>query len=359
MVLGLVVPSNGARAGGVIFPVVKGLAEAYDSTPGPTATRLGTFLMLMVYHCDMTVSAMFFTGNAANPLIASLAKQTTGIEISYWQWALGAIVPALASMVAIPMLMYAVRPPTIKRTPGAAALAAEELVRLGPMSRAEKVMLAVFALTTTLYATRSWHGVDYSVSALIGLVALLLGGVLTWDDVLAERSAWDSFIWYGAIYQMARALGEAGISQVFARSVAGLTPGAVVVGGAADSVGGLPVRALRVCDHHGSRLCALRPVPRRHARRRRARLPGGALDELSLRARLVADALRDDDVADLLRRRLSRSRRLVAHRTVGGDRQCDRMDGGRRRVVEDPGLVVSRALPITANPRIVCRCDRA
>jgi len=226
IVLGLVVPSNGARAGGVIFPIVKSLAEAYDSVPGPTATRLGTFLMLMVYHCDMSVSAMFFTGNAANPLIVSLAKQTTGIDITYGQWALGAIVPALASMVAIPMLLYGVRPPTIKRTPGAAAFAAEELLRLGPMVRAEKVMLGVFALTTALYATRSWHGVDYPVSALVGLAALLLGGVLTWDDVLGERSAWDTFIWYGAIYQMARALGEAGISQVFARSVAGLTSGA-------------------------------------------------------------------------------------------------------------------------------------
>ena len=226
-VLGLVVPSNGARAGGVIFPIVKSLAEAYESTPGPTATRLGMFLMLMVYHCDMTVSAMFFTGNAANPLIVSLAKQTTGIEISYGQWALGAIVPALASMVAIPMLLYRVRPPTITRTPGAAAFAAAELARLGPMVRAEKVMLAVFALTTALYVTRAWHGVDYPVTALVGLAVLLLGGVLTWDDVLAERSAWDTFIWYGAIYQMARALGEAGISQVFARSVAGLTSGAV------------------------------------------------------------------------------------------------------------------------------------
>ena len=66
-------PSNGARAGGIVFPIVKSLAEAYDSTPGPTAARLGAFLMLMVYHCDVIVSAMFFTGNAANPLIASLA----------------------------------------------------------------------------------------------------------------------------------------------------------------------------------------------------------------------------------------------------------------------------------------------
>jgi DASS family divalent anion:Na+ symporter len=66
----MVIPSNGARAGGM-FPIVKSLAEAYESRPGPTATRLGAFLMLMVYHCDVIVSAMFFTGNASNPLIAS------------------------------------------------------------------------------------------------------------------------------------------------------------------------------------------------------------------------------------------------------------------------------------------------
>jgi DASS family divalent anion:Na+ symporter len=65
------------------------------------------------------------------------------------------------------------------------------------------------------------------VTALLGLAALLLGGVLTWDDVLAERSAWDIFIWYGAIYQMATALGDAGLSKVFAEAVGGLASGAI------------------------------------------------------------------------------------------------------------------------------------
>ena len=69
---------------------------------------------------------------------------------------------------------------------------------------------------------------------------------------------------------MARALGEAGISQVFARAVAGLIPGAAGGRRAAGSAGGLSVRTLRVCHHHGSRIGALRPVPDRHARRRRA-----------------------------------------------------------------------------------------
>jgi DASS family divalent anion:Na+ symporter len=224
--LGMVVPSNGARVGGIIFPIVKSLAEAYESTPGPTASRLGAFLLLMVYHCDMTVAAMFFTGNAANPLIASLAKQATGIELSYTGWALGAIVPALVSMAAIPALLWAVRPPVIKRTPSARSFASDELTRLGPTTTAERVMLGVFGLTTVLYVTRSWHGIDYPVTALAGLGALLLTRVLTWDDVLGERSAWDTFVWYGAIYGMARALADSGLSKVFAQSAGGVTLGA-------------------------------------------------------------------------------------------------------------------------------------
>jgi divalent anion:Na+ symporter, DASS family len=223
--LGMVVPSNGARVGGIVFPVVKSLADAYESTPGPTAGRLGAFLMLMVYHCDMTVSAMFFTGNAANPLIVSLAKQVTGIELTYTRWAVGAIVPALASMAVVPMALWRVHPPSIRRTPAAAAFAAAELDRLGPATSAERIMLAVFGITTILYATKTWHGIDYPVTALGGLGALILTGVLTWDDVLAERSAWDTFVWYGAIYAMARALNEAGLSSVFARSVGSLTSG--------------------------------------------------------------------------------------------------------------------------------------
>jgi DASS family divalent anion:Na+ symporter len=223
MLLGMVVPSNGARVGGIIFPIVKSLAVAYESTPGPTAGRLGAFLMLMVYHCDMTVSAMFFTGNAANPLIVSLAKQVTGIELSYARWALGAIVPALASMAVVPLVLWRVHPPSIRRTPAAASFASAELDRLGSATAAERVMLAVFGATTLLYVTKSWHGIDYPVTALAGLGALLFTRVLTWDDVLAERSAWDTFVWYGAIYAMARGLNEAGLSSAFARSVRSLT----------------------------------------------------------------------------------------------------------------------------------------
>ncbi|HLK19997.1 MAG TPA: anion permease, partial [Bryobacteraceae bacterium] len=64
------IPSDTARGGGVIYPIVRSLAQVFNSEPGPTANRLGTFLVLTGFHVTYTTSAMFLTGMAANPLIA-------------------------------------------------------------------------------------------------------------------------------------------------------------------------------------------------------------------------------------------------------------------------------------------------
>lgn len=38
-------PSNTARSGGTIFPIVQQIPPLYGSEPGPTAGRIGTFVM--------------------------------------------------------------------------------------------------------------------------------------------------------------------------------------------------------------------------------------------------------------------------------------------------------------------------
>ena len=138
MVLATIIPSNGARCGGIIFPITKSLAEAYDSKPGPTAERLGAFLVTLVYQCDVIVCAMFLTGQASNVLIAKFAKDLTGFDLTYTQWALAAIVPGLASLALVPHLLYRIFPPEIRKTPAAAEFAVAELRRMGPMSGAKK-----------------------------------------------------------------------------------------------------------------------------------------------------------------------------------------------------------------------------
>lgn len=225
MILATVIPSTGARSGGIIFPIAKSLAEAYESRPGPTANRLGAFLMASVYQCNVIVCAMFLTGQASNPIIAKFVQQVTGIEITYARWAIGAIIPGLLSLLIVPWLLYRVFPPEIKHTPAASQIASDELKAMGRMKWSEWTMLIVFGLVAILWMTIKFHEIDYAAVALIGISVLLITGVLDWEDLITEKSAWSVFIWYGGLLRMAEALGQTGITERFAQASASLTTG--------------------------------------------------------------------------------------------------------------------------------------
>jgi DASS family divalent anion:Na+ symporter len=224
-VLATVIPSTGARSGGIIFPIAKSLAEAYESRPGPTAGRLGAFLMTSVYQCNVIVCAMFLTGQASNPIIARFAKEVTGIEITYARWAIAAILPGLLCLLLVPWVLYRVFPPEVKHTPAASELASKELKAMGRMHWPEWLMLLVFLLVAILWITTKLHGIDYAAVAMLGISVLLLTGVLDWEDLISEKSAWGVFIWYGGLIRMAEGLGQTGITKRFAEASASLTMG--------------------------------------------------------------------------------------------------------------------------------------
>jgi DASS family divalent anion:Na+ symporter len=129
------------------------------------------------------------------------------------------------SLAVIPFLLLWLNPPEIRRTPAAATLAREELARLGPMSRAEMILLATFVLVALLWGLSNWLDLNYTVVALGGLAAILVTGVLPWEEALAERTAWDIFIWYGGLIRLAEALTDFGVTARFAEVSAGLVSG--------------------------------------------------------------------------------------------------------------------------------------
>jgi divalent anion:Na+ symporter, DASS family len=225
MLLAMIIPSTGARCGGIIYPIGKSMAETYDSRPGPTARRLGSYLMMQLYQSDVAICAMFLTGQASNALIAGFARDAAGIEISYTQWLIGAIVPGLLCFALLPLLLYRLHRPEVTHTPEARRMADTELERLGPVSRDEKLMVMVFGLVLTLWLTKSFHPIDYSAVALLGVGTLLLTRVLVWEDLLTERNAWDVFIWYGGLLQLAKLLSESGVPKWFAGYAAGSIAG--------------------------------------------------------------------------------------------------------------------------------------
>jgi DASS family divalent anion:Na+ symporter len=219
LVLSPATPSNTARAGGIIYPIVRSLSSTFGSEPGETARKIGAFLMKMEFQATVITSAMFMTSMAPNPLIAELAKKTANISISWEMWALAAIVPGILSLIIVPYLLYKIYPPEIKETPQAAEMAHNELEKMGPMGRAEKVMLFVFLLILALWVTGEWNKIDATVVALVGVSVMLLTGVIRWDDVLAEKGAWDALIWFGGLVMMASQLNALGFMKWFATTV--------------------------------------------------------------------------------------------------------------------------------------------
>jgi len=225
LVLSPATPSNTARAGGIIYPIVRALTSTFGSEPGATARKIGAYLMIMEYQAVIVTSATFMTAQAASPLLVELAKKTANISISWGMWALAGIVPGLLCLIITPYLLYKIYPPEIKETPQAAEMARTELQRMGPMKRSEKILLVVFFLILALWVTSEWNKLDATVVALIGVGIMILTGVINWEDVLAEKGAWDALIWFGGLVMMAGGLNQLGFMKWIADSVAGRVAG--------------------------------------------------------------------------------------------------------------------------------------
>ena len=226
LVLAPAIPSNTARAGGIVMPIMASLARAYGSNPGDgTERKIGGFLTLTAYQVNIITSAMFLTAMAANPLAQKLAADLK-ITITWGGWALAALVPGLLSLILVPWVIYKLYPPEIKETPGAVDLARKKLAELGPVSTHEWMMLGVFVMLLVLWIFAKQLGdINATTSALIGLGALLITGVLTWEDVKAETGAWDTLVWFAALVMMASFLNKLGMIPWFSKSIGGMMAG--------------------------------------------------------------------------------------------------------------------------------------
>jgi DASS family divalent anion:Na+ symporter len=225
LVLAPFIPSDTARGGGMIYPIARSVAGAFGSEPGPTARRMGAFLMLATFHSTYTASAMFLTGMAANPLIADFAFKVGHVELTWLKWALGSIVPGLLALGLGPLVLMKMAPPEITDTAPARALAAQELVRMGGLKRGEKWLGAILLAVMAGWVTSPWHGISNTFVALSGLCALLLAQVITWENLLDERRAWDAFIWFAPLVMMSEVLNENGTVKVLSQELFGALKG--------------------------------------------------------------------------------------------------------------------------------------
>jgi divalent anion:Na+ symporter, DASS family len=230
LVLAPFTPSNTARGGGIVHPIMKSIANAFDSDPAKgTQGKVGTYLALVNYHANPITSAMFLTATAPNPLVVDYVAKVSNqsFHLSWTTWALCMLLPGLVCLLVMPLIIYWLSPPELKVTPNAVDYAKKELALMGPLSPSEKVMLGTFGLLLVLWANipamlfGPAFSLDPTVVAFVGLFVLIITGTIDWDDVLSEKSAWDTLVWFGALVMMAEQLNKTGVIAWFSAGMKG------------------------------------------------------------------------------------------------------------------------------------------
>src|ERR1700756_70025 len=89
LVLAPATPSNTARSGGTVFPIVSNIPRIYGSEPGPTAGKIGTYVMWTAFATTAVTSSLFLTALAPNVAGLAIAKKTVGVDVAWGQWLIG------------------------------------------------------------------------------------------------------------------------------------------------------------------------------------------------------------------------------------------------------------------------------
>jgi L-tartrate/succinate antiporter len=218
-------PSNTARSAGTIFPVVVNLPPIYDSKPhDPSARKIGAYILWTTFAASCVTSSLFMTACAPNFLALEFIRKIAHVEISYRQWMTASVPFALPLLVVLPALIYLLYPPDLKRSPEVSAWAADELGKIGRISRKEATLAVLVVLAILLWVFGGAY-IDAATAAFVVVSLMLITRVITWEDMAKNEAAWTTIVLLATLVTLADGLARAGFIKWFATNVAGSVGG--------------------------------------------------------------------------------------------------------------------------------------
>ena len=237
-------PSNTARSGGTIYPVIRNIPALYGSEPNsPTAGKIGSYIMWTAIAATCVTSSMFITSLAPTAAALTIVKTTTKFDVNWLQYAQGFLPVGIVLLILVPLLVFAIYPPEIKTSKEIPHWAAGELAKMGSITRQEIIMIVLVVLAIFLWITGSntlialpYFGnnfINSTTVVLVGIVLMLVTGVVTWEEILANKNAWNVLVWFATLVTLAAGLSTVGFVGWFAKLASapmkGMDPVMIVV----------------------------------------------------------------------------------------------------------------------------------
>jgi sodium-dependent dicarboxylate transporter 2/3/5 len=216
------------------------LKEGSDSSN--SGTNFATCMMLGIAYSASIGGLATLVGTPTNLLLAGFTDEH-GIELSFGRWMLFATPLSMVLLfLAWILLTRVVFPICVREIPGGRALISQELSAMGRMSRGERVVLCVFALTAAAWVMREpitkWEplvaalpvlgNLNDPIIALIGAISLFLIPIdvkrgefaLDWDT--AVKIPWGVLLLFGGGFCLAEAATTSGLAEWIGQGVSQL-----------------------------------------------------------------------------------------------------------------------------------------
>jgi L-tartrate/succinate antiporter len=232
LILAPFTPSNTARSGGTIFPVIRNIPGLYGSEPGETSRKIGSYLMWTALAATCVTSSMFITALAPNLLAIELVKKTAQIDISWMQWFVGFLPVGILLIATLPFIIYKLYPPEIKAGTEVPAWAGQELGKMGGLSRNELIMggLVILALALWIFGGSF---IDATTVALVVISLMVITGVVQWNDIVGNKAAWNVLVWFATLVTLAGGLSTVGfiswVAESASQALTGMSPMVVMI----------------------------------------------------------------------------------------------------------------------------------
>ncbi|MCS6785152.1 MAG: anion permease, partial [Candidatus Caldarchaeum sp.] len=225
-------PSNTARGGGTIYPIISNIPPMYGSKPGDgTERKIGSYIMWNAFAINCVTSSMFITALAPNLLVVSLAAAQK-ITLEWLPWFIGFAPVGLLLVATVPLITYKLYPPEIKRSPEVTQWASQELSKLGRISIKEIVFLGGVVLALLLW-TLGTDFIDATATALLVVSIMLVARIFDWRDILSNTAAWNVLVWFGTLVTLADGLARVGFvkyaADAFTKTIGGFDATTVLI----------------------------------------------------------------------------------------------------------------------------------
>lgn len=233
-VLAPFVPSNAARSGGILYPIITSIPPMFGSTPEKDSRKIGAYLAWTALATTCVTSSVFLTGQAPNPLAVELASKAGIAGVDWMGWFLAFLPVGIILLVLTPLLVYWIYPPEIKKSPEIVIWAKEEHKKLGAMKKTELFMFLISIFALIFWVGGKYFGVHSTTTALMVIVLMIAAKIINWSDFLGNKPAWNVLVWFATLVTMAGGLKNVGFLEWLANSTGsylqGLSVNVAVIG---------------------------------------------------------------------------------------------------------------------------------